>query len=150
VNCPFRPVVPRPFGARGSESRFGDGDVPAASSLGELHELFQVALGWTDSHLHRFEGDGKVYGIPDAGDDRRGQDAAEAGLRLRDLPARFSYLYDFGDGWEHDVEFSDPATRPPVAWRVRAAARRRTVVARTATRSCGRCSRTRTTRTTPS
>ncbi len=82
-------------------------DVPAASSLGELHELFQVALGWTDSHLHQFEGGGKVYGVPDPDlDDPRFRD--EAAARLSDLPARFSYLYDFGDGWEHDVEVLGP------------------------------------------
>ena len=31
-------------------------DVPTASTLAELHELFQAALGWTDSHLHQFTG----------------------------------------------------------------------------------------------
>ena len=40
-------------------------DVPAASSLAELHELFQAALGWTDSHLHQFMADGVRYGVPD-------------------------------------------------------------------------------------
>ena len=28
----------------------------------------------------------------------------EATARLRDVPDRFVYLYDFGDGWTHDVE----------------------------------------------
>jgi hypothetical protein len=28
----------------------------------------------------------------------------ESGVALRSLPARFRYLYDFGDGWEHEVE----------------------------------------------
>ena len=28
----------------------------------------------------------------------------EAGVLLTDLPPRFSYLYDFGDGWDHTVE----------------------------------------------
>ncbi|WP_214371044.1 plasmid pRiA4b ORF-3 family protein [Pseudonocardia sp. H11422] len=78
-------------------------DVPAAASLTELHEVLQAALGWTDSHLHRFEADGLSYGVPDPDwEDQLVRD--EAATRLRDLPARFEYLYDFGDGWEHDVE----------------------------------------------
>jgi hypothetical protein len=78
-------------------------DVPAGVTLGELHGLLQAALGWTDSHLHQFTADGMHYGVPDPDwDDLEVQDEAKA--RLGDLPARFEYLYDFGDGWEHDVE----------------------------------------------
>ena len=29
-------------------------DVPAALTLPELHAVLQVAIGWTDSHLHEF------------------------------------------------------------------------------------------------
>jgi hypothetical protein len=29
-------------------------DVPQDSTLPELHDLLQVAIGWTDSHLHQF------------------------------------------------------------------------------------------------
>jgi len=77
-------------------------DVPAVSTLPELHDLLQVTVGWTDSHLHQFVTGEARYGVPhpDAMEDE--QD--EAGVLLRDLPAQFSYLYDFGDGWEHTVE----------------------------------------------
>lgn len=78
-------------------------DVPTAASLAELHELLQAALGWTDSHLHSFTADGVSYGVPDP-DFPELQIRDEAEARLRDLPSRFEYLYDFGDGWEHDVE----------------------------------------------
>jgi hypothetical protein len=77
-------------------------DVPSAATLPELHQLLQVAIGWTNTHLHEFvSADGKRYGRPDPDDlDLRSEDAAT----LPDLYAQFSYLYDFGDGWEHDVE----------------------------------------------
>ena len=29
-------------------------DVPASCTLTELHDLLQIAIGWTDSHLHQF------------------------------------------------------------------------------------------------
>jgi hypothetical protein len=78
-------------------------DVPADATLRELHGLLQVGLGWTDSHLHQFTADGVHYGVPDPDwGDLQVQD--EAAARLRGLPARFEYLYDFGDSWEHDVE----------------------------------------------
>lgn len=77
-------------------------DVPAGVVLPELHVLLQVVIGWTDSHLHQFVTDDGRYGMPDtdAFDDERD----ETSVPLRALPARFRYLYDFGDGWEHEVE----------------------------------------------
>lgn len=79
-------------------------DVPASTTLPECHDLLQVALGWTDSHLHQFVTAEARYGVPeiDGWDDEEERD--EVGVRLRVLGARFTYLYDFGDGWEHDVE----------------------------------------------
>ena len=78
-------------------------DVPVGVTLAELHDLLQAALGWTDSHLHQFTADDVNYGVPDPDwDDLEVRD--EAVTRLRDLPSRFEYLYDFGDSWEHDVE----------------------------------------------
>ncbi|PND57513.1 hypothetical protein CRM90_10905 [Mycobacterium sp. ENV421] len=80
-------------------------DVPATSTLPELHELLQAAVGWTNSHLHQFVTPQATYGMVIPGeamwpDDQRD----ETGSRLADLGTRFEYLYDFGDGWSHDVE----------------------------------------------
>lgn len=79
-------------------------DVPAAVTLAELHDLLQVALGWTDSHLHVFAARGTRYGVPDSDWEDDLQPRDEATVLLRELPARFDYLYDFGDSWEHEVE----------------------------------------------
>jgi hypothetical protein len=88
-------------------------DVPGGVTLAELHDLLQVALGWTDSHLHGFEVDGVRYGVPAPDWDDELQPRDEATVRLRDLPARFAYLYDFGDGWEHDVEILGSGEEAP-------------------------------------
>lgn len=77
-------------------------DVPAAITLDELHEVLQVAIGWTDSHLHQFRTEDAVYAVPfeDWGED----EVDERGVRLSTLPHRFVYAYDLGDNWQHDVE----------------------------------------------
>jgi hypothetical protein len=39
--------------------------VPANIKLNKLHDVLQIVMGWTDSHLHQFTiGDGQ-YGRPD-------------------------------------------------------------------------------------
>src|SRR5450759_1761465 len=86
-------------------------DVPASSTLPELHELLQAAVGWTDSHLHQFVVGEATYGVPS--DEDWGDQRDERIVRLRNLPARFDYLYDFGDGWEHDVEVLGPGDGQP-------------------------------------
>ncbi len=85
-------------------------DVPATITLAELHDVLQVAVGWTDSHLHQFRTETATYGVPDADWDDEQLD--ERGVRLADLPTRFGYAYDFGDGWEHDVEMLGPGGEP--------------------------------------
>lgn len=78
-------------------------DVPAAATLPELHNILQVAIGWTNSHLHEFvTAEDQRYGNPDLDCGYEVQD--ESTVALRNLPARFTYRYDFGDGWKHDVE----------------------------------------------
>ncbi|MBO0714029.1 MAG: plasmid pRiA4b ORF-3 family protein [Acidimicrobiales bacterium] len=86
-------------------------DVPAGVLLPELHDLLQAALGWTDSHLHQFVADGICYGMPDT--DELEDERDESAVPLRALPSRFGYLYDFGDGWEHEVVVLGPGGEQP-------------------------------------
>lgn len=80
-------------------------DVPAGILLPELHDVLQAAIGWTDSHLHQFVAGEVRYGMPDIDDFNEFEDERpETGAPLRTLPARFVYLYDFGDDWQHQVE----------------------------------------------
>lgn len=79
--------------------------VPAAITLDRLHDALQIAMGWTDSHLHRFVAGDTVYGPVDPESWYPMTD--EAGVRLdrvlRKAGDRVRYEYDFGDGWEHDI-----------------------------------------------
>lgn len=97
--------------------------VPGAATLGWLHAAIQVAMGWTNSHLHQFTARDATYSEPrfelDAyQDDRRVLDENEATLAEvvpRENDA-LGYEYDFGDAWEHRIVVetilpSDDATR---------------------------------------
>ena len=80
--------------------------IPSSMKLDALHATLQLALGWTDSHLHQFELSGKRYGILDPDFDDETVD--ESGIRIEKILKRekqsLLYEYDFGDGWEHKVE----------------------------------------------
>jgi hypothetical protein len=86
-------------------------DVPVGLLLPELHNLLQAALGWTDSHLHQFVADGTCYGMPDI--DGSEDERDESTVALRALPHSFTYLYDFGDGWKHEVVVVGPGGEQP-------------------------------------
>jgi len=73
--------------------------------LGRLHKIIQRAMGWTNSHLHLFEIDGKPYGEGDFDWDFDVRDYTE--VKLEDVftegRTSFLYEYDIGDSWRHDI-----------------------------------------------
>ncbi len=81
--------------------------VPGDMVLGQLHLVLQIAMGWTDSHLHQFVCNRICYGIRDDefGIDMDVED--ENDYRLNQLLTSekdtMIYEYDFGDGWEHKM-----------------------------------------------
>ena len=56
--------------------------VPGDASLDWLHAVLQVAIGWTNSHLHQFEIKGVMYGDPDLLEDMDG-------VEFESRPARY-------------------------------------------------------------
>lgn len=74
-------------------------------SLAELHDIIQVAMGWTDSHLRQFYGRDVRYGVPDPdfSPDVRDSRKIKLGDLIKKPKARLIYEYDFGDGWEHEI-----------------------------------------------
>lgn len=76
-------------------------------TLEKLHEIIQVTMGWEFEHLYRFTIAGVNYADPAMTSDGEVEDAC--GTRLSGvLPAenrrpRFSYEYDFGDEWIHQL-----------------------------------------------
>ncbi len=73
--------------------------------LATLHAIFQIVMGWTNSHLHQFIIHGVEYGIRDPEYDMDLED--ETRVRLEELISaekeKFIYEYDFGDSWKHEI-----------------------------------------------
>ena len=75
------------------------------SSFANLHHVIQAAMGWHDAHLHQFRINNRYIGVPDPESDApewHTEDERKVFLnRVLTDDAVFTYLYDFGDGWEH-------------------------------------------------
>jgi len=86
--------------------------VRSDATLGELHAVIQMAMGWNNSHQHHF-----IVGkppnlrfigapIPYEGDDLPDEKNEGQILISQVLSAtkpKIVYEYDFGDSWEHEV-----------------------------------------------
>ena len=94
--------------------------VPGTVSLAKLHAIVQRVMGWGNYHLYLFTVGRKQYGegVSEWADsDQRVHDAKR--VMLEDIAmrkgARFTYTYDMGDGWEHEIrveEIAEGAAQP--------------------------------------
>jgi hypothetical protein len=79
-------------------------------NLGLLHAVIQVAMGWTNSHLHEFNIGNVRYSDPRINEEvaadetpYRDEDRTPLVKATPGEKAEFVYEYDFGDSWEHLV-----------------------------------------------
>ncbi len=83
--------------------------VPADTAFSELHEIIQLSMGWEDSHLYEFSiNKVRVYDFQDDFDDGTNlfeRDSLDTLLDelLTRVKTKFTYMYDFGDNWEHTI-----------------------------------------------
>jgi hypothetical protein len=92
--------------------------------LPRLHDVIQAAMGWYDSHLHRFRtgGDyGSPYFITQFDLDEGEEGVLEDEVRLDQVVTaegdRLWYEYDFGDGWDHVLLVEAVLDEPPATVR---------------------------------
>jgi hypothetical protein len=89
--------------------------VPGDVTLEHLHHILQVAMGWTDSHLHQFIVGGIYFGEPHR--DYGSEMHDERRTRLNRITAQagfeFRYEYDFGDSWQHTLLVEEIAEPEP-------------------------------------
>jgi len=96
-------------------------------TLDKLHERIQTAMGWTNSHLHHFQINDKLYGDPwllNQNFVEMNYTSSRVTTLSKILPRsgkrfHFEYEYDFGDCWTHEVLFegclrAEPGQRYPL------------------------------------
>lgn len=101
--------------------------VPAGLTLGDLHIIIQVVMGWQECHLHAFEtrdrrrfeptqpggGVDAMWGMFNDMPEAEDEDRTTLRAVFDDLKDTLGYLYDFGDNWEHGLKLvnthEDPA-----------------------------------------
>ena len=76
--------------------------VPSSFSLAALHEVLQIVMGWSNSHLHQFDVGGMCFADPRFELDTEDSSKEKLSMIVQEC-ARFSYHYDFGDDWQHDI-----------------------------------------------
>lgn len=80
-------------------------------TLDQLHHVLQIAMGWTNSHLHQFETPQGFVADPGFGLDQGGFGMEKMGNSKRTTLASvlsrprssIRYEYDMGDGWDHQI-----------------------------------------------
>jgi Plasmid pRiA4b ORF-3-like protein len=91
--------------------------VPGEIHLSELHGALQIAMGWTNSHLHQFRISERYYGIPDAESaDYLPELIDERQVRLAEVAhanTQLVYECDFGDNWQHQIVLEATAKPTP-------------------------------------
>jgi hypothetical protein len=102
--------------------------VRADIKLNRLDRVIQTVMGWENYHLHEFivrsEGQDLHFGVPDPDYESWGQQMLnEKRYALSDLLAaprsKLKYIYDFGDGWQHELRLEkilpgDPNLKHPI------------------------------------
>ncbi|MDR2589019.1 MAG: plasmid pRiA4b ORF-3 family protein [Spirochaetales bacterium] len=82
--------------------------VPGSFTLAELHEVILAVMGWEGYHAHSFTIKGQPYGtINEVFLDSKLNQNDEDDFTLDSLQLKekqkFEYIYDFGDGWIHQI-----------------------------------------------
>lgn len=85
------------------------------TTLEQLNYVIQIAMGWTNSHLHDFTIRGERYSEPSPEDCEPVKDEQRYKLNQLVTGAKFKfvYQYDFGDSWDHEVVVEKVLTPEP-------------------------------------
>ena len=79
--------------------------IASTDNLEDVHIALQIVMGWTNSHMHEFAKNGERYGVPDEDFPSNVRDEIDFRLDqvLKKVKDKLNYVYDFGDGWEHEI-----------------------------------------------
>ncbi|MEI6633896.1 MAG: plasmid pRiA4b ORF-3 family protein [Chlamydiota bacterium] len=81
--------------------------LPDNFTLGQLHDVIQVTMGWQDYHMHAFRFGEVHYTSQQALEmgemDMENEETVFLSRVVTRAKQKFVYEYDFGDSWEHEV-----------------------------------------------
>ena len=69
----------------------------------KLHEILQVVMGWTNSHLYDFQIKEQRITFPLQDWDEKVINSKKVKINTLQEKQKFDYTYDFGDCWEHTI-----------------------------------------------
>ncbi len=86
--------------------------VPGDFTLAQLHEILRILMGWSGEQMHQFYVGKIFYQMSPEGEGvRESKRFDESKFTLHDLEEAmkwcFIYLYDAGEGWEHEIELEE-------------------------------------------
>jgi hypothetical protein len=97
-------------------------EVPFDIKLSDLHLVIQAVMPWWNYHLYEFRARNHRWGLPDPGSHWPGmprvlpaKGTSLAGLIATTGAKTFTYIYDFGDDWEHKVKIEKTCEPAPGA-----------------------------------
>ena len=79
--------------------------VVADTKLSKLHKILQAVMGWGNYHLYEFIINKVSYGEPHPDYEKNMEAASNTTVaHVASAPgANLTYIYDFGDGWQHII-----------------------------------------------
>lgn len=97
--------------------------LPDNFTLGQLHDVIHVAMGWQNCHMHAFRFGDVHYTSQQASKmgemGMENEETVFLGRVITRAKQKFIYEYDFGDSWEHEVVVEkmlpiDPQAQYPI------------------------------------
>lgn len=97
-------------------------EVPADIALDRLHEVLQAAFGWDNAHLFMFcagepyQSDAERWVMPgfaDSPEELPADQTTLARVLAKTGVQQLTYLYDFGDDWQHRIDIGKTAQAEP-------------------------------------
>jgi hypothetical protein len=81
--------------------------IPSNTTLDRVHRMIQDAMGWHDEQPYAFSYDEYTIIDPRSGYEGIPADGERLVSVATEVGDRFTYVYDFGDGWSHTVTLDD-------------------------------------------
>lgn len=90
--------------------------VSSETSLFLLHHIIQTIMGWQNRHLYEFYINHLRFTDSRLVDEDFGDFTDTKETMLEDILTKVStsayYLYDFGDGWKHEIKLTEISNKP--------------------------------------